>query len=307
MDDILDSKDVINYFAGRKKSNRAFKVVQSKWSIIEESVKLLKLFFFTTKELQRINFTLSDFYGHLLALKENLKIFLESNNNPASNLATCLQLELNRRLPMLIKNPLMICAVFLDRRYSTELNTDEKALAIRTLVKIWADFRSDHANDKNSSNNDSSDDNNTEQNSASQFQKNATVLESYFNAKGVQLVQTNDVSNRIDGEPIYSTSNAEMIEILQSFDRKEGRQHVNKNIIDYWHERKAVHPEIYLISKVINAVPPTQASTERSFSALNFIFDKKRSKLSLTLLEQILLLRINKDLMLKIFAQDLNI
>lgn len=240
-------------------------------------------------------------------------MFLD-NNIPVSNLATCLQMEFNRRLPMLNRNPLMICAVFLDRRYSTELNADERALAIRTLVKMWADFRSEHNynnennnSENNNSENSNNDDSNAEHNSSYQFEKNATVLESYFNAKGIQLVQPDNAGNCIDGEPNYNISNAEMIEIRQFFDEKEGRQHVKKNVIDYWHERKAKYPEIYLISKVINAVPPTQASTERNFSSLNFIFDKKRSRLSLPLLEQILLVRLNKDLMLQIFEQDLEI
>lgn len=273
----------------------AFKIIQSKWPVIEEAVQLLKLFFFTTKQLQRINFTLSDFYGHLLALKENVKIFLDKNR-PISNLAICLQTEFNRRLPMLNKNPLMICAVFLDRRYSSELNTDEKALAIRTLAKLWEDFRSERENNNSSNNNENGD------NESFQFAKNADVLESYFTSKGVQLMVPTCTNN---GEPNYSISNAEMINILQFFDEKEGRQQTSKNLLDYWQEQKTIYPEIYMLSTVINAVPPTQASTERCFSSLNFIFDTKRYKLSLTLLEQILLIRLNKDLLLKIFAEDL--
>lgn len=158
MDDILQCKEVVKYFADTKKNERAFKIVQSNWPLIEEAVKILKLFFFTTKQLQRIDFTLSDFFGHLLALKENIKIFMESNSS-ISNLANCLETELNTRLPMLNTNPLMLCAVFLDRRYSTELNNDERALAIRTLVKLWEDFRSEHGNNNS----------NTEKDNAEQF------------------------------------------------------------------------------------------------------------------------------------------
>lgn len=77
LNDILQCKEMVNHFA---KEEKEFKIVQTKWPLIEEAVKVLKMFFLTTKELQRVDFTLSDFYGHLLALKENIKSYL--NNAP---------------------------------------------------------------------------------------------------------------------------------------------------------------------------------------------------------------------------------
>lgn len=233
-------------------------------------------------------------YGYLLALKENLKSYLD-NAPHVSDLARCLQNELNTRLPMLNTNPLMICAVFLDRRYSSELNSTEKALAMRTLVKIWEDIKEENKKSDNSEVDESNENEN-----AFKFAENSEVLDNYFKSKGIALQVDNN-----DGTPNFSLSNLDMYGVLRNFDESVGRQHPSKNVLDFWEESKETYPEIYLLSLIINTVPPTQASTERCFSALTFIYDSKRTKLSLFLLEQILLIRLNKELVSTIFAEDL--
>lgn len=108
LNDVLQSKQVVEHFAKRDK---LFKMIQTKWQSIEQAVDILKMFYLMTKELQRINFTLSDFYGRLIVIKESLKIYLNTADQ-LDNLAQYLQTELNSRTPLLMKNTLMICAVF---------------------------------------------------------------------------------------------------------------------------------------------------------------------------------------------------
>lgn len=266
LNDILRCKDVVTHFA---KTERVFKAVGENFSIIEEAVRVLKMFFITTKALEQVDFTLSDFYGYLLVLKENLKNYLESVTQ-VSNLADCLQTELESRLPMLVKNPLMLCAIFLDRRYSTELSRDEKELAVRTLIKIWEEIETERGakqSDINTNNNDIQ--------QPFEFADNNSVLEAYFRTKGVELVAASQSSN---GEANFELSNAEMYNKLENFDEKIGRHHASKNVLEYWEEQKSIFPEIYLLSTIINAVPATQATTERCFSALDFIFDECLSR-----------------------------
>ncbi|CAK9296366.1 unnamed protein product [Gordionus sp. m RMFG-2023] len=54
------------------------------------------------------------------------------------------------------------------------------------------------------------------------------------------------------------------------------------------------HPELYILSKILFAVPATQVSVERSFSHLKFILSPHRSRMSEQLLEDIMLIRLNK-------------
>lgn len=251
------------------------------------------MFYVTTKQLQLVEFTLSDFYGCLLVLKENLIKYLD-NVPQITNLAAFLQTELNSRLPMIVKNPLMLCAIFLDRRYSTELTNDEKTLAIRTLIKLWEDIRYEHlgsnSNNDNVNNNDSFD-----------FQDNVSVLESYFKSKGVDSVALDCCETE---EPDYSLSNSQMEALLWNFDGKMKRQPSSTKLLEFWSKNEKTFPEIYRLSTIINAIPPSQSTTERSFSSLGFIYNDKRTNLSLVLLEQILLIRLNKDLMVSVFDED---
>lgn len=99
LNDILQCKEVVEHFA---KTKREFKIVQTKWPVIEEAVSVLKMFFLTTKELHGVSFTLSDFYGHLIALKEFLKDNLNAGHQ-LSDLTIHLATELDKRLPMLKK------------------------------------------------------------------------------------------------------------------------------------------------------------------------------------------------------------
>lgn len=295
LNDISQCKEMVEHFA---KTQREFKIIQTKWAVILEVVNVLKMFFLTTKELQGVSFTLSDFYGHLIALKENLTTYLNSVHH-LSDLAKHLAIELDKRLPMLKKNPLMICAVFLDRRYSSELNRDERALAVRTLVKMWEEIRSEHFSNSTSDN-----ENNDGDVGSYRFADPASAVEAYFASKGVQL-QEPDKTDR--SNPDYSTSNARMYDILYEFDNQIGRIPATQNVLQFWQEKKTEHPEIYLLSTTINAVPPTQSTTERSFSTLSFVYDDRRTRLSLVLLEQILIIKLNKDLALEIFDENLEV
>lgn len=72
----------------------------------------------------------------------------------------------------------------------------------------------------------------------------------------------------------------------------------NKTVspIDYWLARKQQEPIIYALSSIINASAPTQTSVERAFSGLNFILNPLRTTMRDDHLEQVLLIRLNKDL-----------
>lgn len=155
-------------------------------------------------------------------MRENLNNYL-NNVRQVSNLATCLANELTARLPMIIKNSMMVCAVFFDRRYSSELSVDEKALTIRTLVKIWEQIRSELSNVETNSENTNETEGTNIQNQQFEFRDNATVLEEYFCSKGVELMAADLPQNK----PNFSTSNTDMYSMLAQIDEKIGRQHAN--------------------------------------------------------------------------------
>lgn len=68
------------------------------------------------------------------------------------------------------------------------------------------------------------------------------------------------------------------------------------NVLDFWKAKKYVYPELYKIAVVVLAIPCTQVSVERAFSALVLVLTKSRTRLSPENLTDILMVRLNADL-----------
>lgn len=91
--------------------NEAFVVEVGFWLKIETIVKVLEIFSFATKKIQRNEMVLSDVYGIILVLKHRLEMV--STNVLAKEFIK----NLNKREPMVIQNICMCACLFLDPRY----------------------------------------------------------------------------------------------------------------------------------------------------------------------------------------------
>lgn len=83
--------------------------------MIEEIVDILAIPLSSTLSIQRLNFTLPDFYGCWIKMEIELK---QRNRKPnqQTQLAKILQQKLQQRKKQLVTHPWMLCAVFLDPR-----------------------------------------------------------------------------------------------------------------------------------------------------------------------------------------------
>lgn len=77
------------------------------------------------------------------------------------------------------------------------------------------------------------------------------------------------------------------------------------SIIDFWESVEMNHPKLYEIAMVVYAIPPTEVEIERDFSILEFVFSGRRCKLSKHLIDDILLIKLNKDLFQIIKQEEL--
>lgn len=68
---------------------------------------------------------------------------------------------------------------------------------------------------------------------------------------------------------------------------------LNKNIMEYWQEKKCIYPHLYQLAKVVHSVPATQVSVERSFSALKMMLTDQRCNLSEESLAKLLFVKLN--------------
>lgn len=120
-------------------NNRVFQFVLKNWSKLEETEKVLKLFYVITIRLQKIEYTLSDFYGDVILSELKLKKWIECAMS--TNLSSKLLESINNRKADLIENKAMICAVFLDPRFKCNLTSDEVALTKWLLCDMWAEIK----------------------------------------------------------------------------------------------------------------------------------------------------------------------
>lgn len=81
----------------------------------------------------------------------------------------------------------------------------------------------------------------------------------------------------------------------------EPRQTINLDVWEYWLKREKTHPELFEVAMVVLATPSNQVSVERAFSALALVLSPHRAGLGHEALENILLIKLNKD----VFEQSL--
>ncbi|KAL1488750.1 hypothetical protein ABEB36_014549 [Hypothenemus hampei] len=77
----------------------------------------------------------------------------------------------------------------------------------------------------------------------------------------------------------------------------ENQLPMDSNVIEYWKKLKRSDKDLWNLLQVVLAVPSTQVSVERSFSALSTVLTKLRTKLSKRNLSNILLTKLNFDLL----------
>lgn len=270
-----------------KDSNKNCALLLRKWEVLKELVRVLKLPFVTTNYLQRKNSTLSDFFGIMIGLEIGLRKEMRANGNK-TNFSGILLSKISARKKNLLEHPLMTAAIYLDPRYKCELakHPDKIVIAKITIEKLWQRIQSSEQNCDETSEMNISDKSNE---SISSIDLNSILsnIDRHY--------KEDDISN---GSVEHGGANARLAEAMDAYDASVGNTRVNssESVLHYWEKHKNTYSsELGKIANTIHAIPPTQSSIERLFSALNFIFSDRRYNLSQSLLENILLLHSNGD------------
>lgn len=310
---MLKCEDAISHFA---KSETIFKIIENKMPQIKEAVKILKIPYEVTKSLQKPEFTLSDFYGSCIAMRERLNI-LNNKRNKRTDLAAYLIDEFDARRPKMLQNQAMLAAVYLDRRFSVDLKEREVELAKHVLCNLWDRVKNTRTN-TNSDNPDISDE--TLSNESSEDESHFDFA-AFFKAKGFVTADSinpqqphtsgngNETSTvNTDGsqkQPNYKKTKSEFLCLLDEFERKFPLINHETPVLSFWNEHREQFPEIYEVAIILIGIPASQSTIERSFSHFGFVFSCRRCNLASNLLEDILFIRLNKELAYKVFKDDL--
>jgi hAT family C-terminal dimerisation region len=121
------------------------------------------------------------------------------------------------------------------------------------------------SNDKNSSNNE---------------------LDNYFRMKFLQTASTSSQIEKNDEDMQQKIINISSQVKLTFFE----------NVLDNWEMRRFDDPTLFELSQVILAVPPTQVSVERAFSALGLVLSARRNRLSDNAINDLLICKLNSDI-----------
>lgn len=81
------------------------------------------------------------------------------------------------------------------------------------------------------------------------------------------------------------------------------RQPHNIDVWNYWLQKKATHKDLFEVAAVIFAVPSTQVSVERAFSALALTLSDHRTSLGEQTLEDLLIVKLNLPVLDKILPE----
>lgn len=267
-----------------------------KWEVVEEMVRVLSSLYIATLCLQRQNCTLSDFFGFMIGIDIKLKKEVNSTVNK-TKLAEILLVQINNRKKLLIENRLMVTALYMDPRYKCELKNDERKimLAKMTLEKIHERIQKIKKSQR-------------------RIETNQTI-DSLIEMDGLNGDET--MESLLDDVDKYYQENFELdnattgtqsiAAALDDYDEMTANTRVNskENVLEFWKQKKDIISEnLFELACIISAIPPTQSSIERLFSALNFIFSDRRCNLRQSLLEDILLIYSNSEFFYEVTNEE---
>lgn len=80
----------------------------------------------------------------------------------------------------------------------------------------------------------------------------------------------------------------------------DGRDEKEGSVLQVWYDTKNKNADLYALAATFLGIPCTQVTVERSFSGLALILSDHRTKLTDETLRNILLIRLNSELLKKV-------
>lgn len=197
---------------------------------------------------------------------------------------------MENREQFIMNNKVLLAAIFLDPRFKLTLNEVQYNKAINHLISIWVYLKDNVINTKD--NQESMEDQMPESDNPD-FNQNPDPIEQFLQEK-----------ESIEVSSSSQNSTSTMIEnVLKTYYLNQKRLGHKINILQFW-KSICTYPELYILSKIMFAVPSTQVSVERLFSGLKFILFPYRSNITSINLENQLIVRTNRLFEKKIISKE---
>lgn len=241
------------------------------WESVQLVTSMLGHYAQLTTKMQRIEISLSDFFGGWAKIKFEITKYGEEN------LAQQLLSEMKTRESDLFNNQVLHAAIYLDPRYQLYIpqpNKENAVTFLSSLHKKLAFLKHENFN-------------------ANLHAYDSNELDAFLNSIFDHVETEHKENNTTD------STNKDIKTILLEFNgNKELR---SSSVFDYWRANKDLKPELYNLAVTVHSVPPTQTTVERSFSAMALILSPLRTRLSDKNLENLLLVRLNREIFCALF------
>lgn len=244
-------------------------------------MSILKHFAVQTTKLQAVKVSLSDFFGSWAAIK------MKMSQMGDDMLANELLVQMKSRENVLFNNHVLNAAVFLDPRYQQYMPTRKREDAIKYLTELQNKLNRIVRN--STSEIDGTRD-------APELNENNTELAAFL-ANNYGDDSSFDDINTTESENIAASNDIK--DILNNFIGE--KDSLDTCVFRYWENNIESKPDLYKLASIIHSVPPTQTSVERAFSAMALILTPLRTRMSNDNLENVLLLRLNKEVFNEIY------
>lgn len=259
------------YQIAKKKKIEIPILTDDDWIKYEEIQNIMQYPYIATVKMQAEQLTPSDFFAIWL----DLKLRLKKHEGVSFAKRIIDGMTSREKEKNIIDSPMVLSSVFLDSRYRILLTTQQKEKAREHLTSLWQRMKKYQ--------------NVPEQicpiNPMDNLGENFDDLMQLLNAKGQQF-----------GNNVYCCDDENA---LHRIDLMPQQRDLSDSTLNFWSRQKINEPDLYKLSKVVNACAPTQVCVERSFSGLAFILNPYRSRLSDEQIEHILVVRQNEDILKK--------
>lgn len=234
------------------------------WTFIKDFVSTFKPVYNATVRLQDETLIMGDFFFIWLECELHLN---EMNNDMACSLVSAM----HKRQAVMFEGKSLLAALYLDPRINYKesefLSDEQKSVGLHHLKKVWERIKVDI----------------NETTISAVVPSSSTTPVSFIEA----MLRKKDSAK----DQTRQTMDTKLREMpLRS------RLPSSESVIEYYWNQKRTEPALYSLAEVALAVPCTQVSAERSFSALGLILTDKRLRLSDKNLSNILFVKLNKEL-----------
>lgn len=243
-----------------------FHVPTGFWEQLDNLLDVLEIPYIATKSMQRIGYSLADFYITWLRMERGLSRFV---SGPTS-LAQLLINAMKSREHQLILTPTMMAAMFLDPRIKYKLSNTQKECAVLTLEKLQHRLETVR---------------NVQNENGTNISRNDTLDE--LNAEAMAECEAHD--NRSVDIAVHT------VDLRASITKYDSVQRINMKheLMEFWKTHKNDFPILYDLACIVHSVPAGQCLVEQNFSSFQYVCSSRRLRLLPKNISDILMIRLN--------------